>query len=511
MPTLLDDPLLAAVNAITVLVLLWDMFLAGHIAQHRDAPPPFAAVTGLIGLLVAPALLVQVVGASILTGRAVHAIAWVWPAVLVLFVVQAAYATARRLVSPFIGVPILVYDAIVAASAIIRYGEGHGWGLPVVASALPAAETAVLGILTGTAALASPFAVAMPLVAPAYPARWRLSRGVRATFALLATAASALVMLEGVRGVRAVTSYADYDREPLRERAAADFALGLRLFPALDGPPPSVALRHDLALADSTGVTVLMVEIEPGGARLGALDSLARALEGRRSDSTLLVVEMGYAREDRERRRRNPAQYEAARLADLDRVVRRLRPDVLVPVPEPYGAGARRVGRVPPREWASYITLASARAKRLRPRTRIAVVASRFDAADSTLFAWAAAPGTPVDLLGFVLRPSFDGGVSLDARLHAADRWLRLAPGAKPVWVLPAGGYPGAHGERSQARALWGTIVWASARERVKGVVVSDAGDYEGRTGLRAPGGRLRSAAAVIARAERGLRETSTR
>ena len=511
MPTLLADPLLAAVNAITLLVLLWDMFLAGHIAQHRDAPRPFAAVTGLIGLLVAPALIAQVVGANILTGRAVHAIAWVWPLVLVLFVVQAGYATARRLVTPFIGVPILVYDVIIAASAVIRYGESRGWGLPTVALALPAAETAVLGLLTGAAALASPFALAMPLVAPAYPARWRLSRGIRAAFAVFATAASALVLLEGVRGVRAVTSYADYDREPLRERPAADFALGLRLLPALDGPPPALALRHDLALADSTGVAVLMLEIEPAGARFAALDSLARALEGRRSDSTLLIVEMGYGPDDAEARRRDAAAYDAARLADLDRVVRRLRPDVLVPLADPYGAGARRVGRVSPREWAAYLTRASARAKRLRPRTRVAVVAGRFDAADSVLFAWAAAPGSPIDVLGFGLRPSFDGGVSLDARLHAADRWLRLAPGTKPVWVLPASGYPGAHGERSQARALWGAIAWASARERVKGVVVADAGDYAGRTGLRAPGGRLRSAAAVITRAERGLRETATR
>lgn len=506
-PGLAADPVLTVVLLVSALVLLWNVFLAGQIAQLREAPPVFRGISGLVGLLLLPALFLHVVGANILTGRPIAAVQWVWPFVLLLFVAQAAYAAARRLVTRFIALPILAYDAFVAAAALVRWSEAHGWTVPTWAWAIPAAESAVLGIASGSAALASSYAIAMPLLAPAYPARWRLSKTVRATLALYAAGVTALLALELVRGARTVTSYAAYDDEPLRERAPSDFAIGLRVLPALDGAPPAVALRHDLALADSAGVRTLLVTLTPEGTRLAALDSLARALEGRRTDSTVLVVTLGYDRGDRAAWRRDAAGWQAARLSAVDRVVRRLRPDVLVPADDPYGTGARLVGRLSPREWAGWITDAATLTRRLRPRTQVGVAAGRYDAADSALFAWAASPGSPVDVLGLTLRPSFAGAVSLDARLRTADRWLRHAPSPKPVWVFAAGGYPVAHGQRSQSRAIWGTLVWASTQERVKGVIVADAGDYESLTGLRAPGGRVRPAAAVLSRAVRSLRE----
>lgn len=507
LPGLTLDPILAVVLGVSAAALLWNVFLAGQIAQLREAPSGFRAVSGLIGLLLPPALFVHVLGANILTGRAIASVQWIWPAVLVLFVAQAAYATARRLVTPFLGLPILLYDAFIAMAAVVRWSEAHGGTVPTWAWAISAAEAAVLGIPSGAAALSSALALAMPILSPAYPARWRLSKTVRLTLAIYAAGATALFALEMVRGARAVTSYAEYDDEPLRERAPSDFAIGLHVFPALGDAPPSLALRHDLALADSAGVRTLLVRLTPAGARIAALDSLASALEGRRSDSTVLVVALAYDRAERDQRRRSVGAWQDERLAAVDRIVRRLRPDILLPADDPYGVGERTLGHLAPRDWAQWIGVAAARSKRLRPRTRIAVSAARFDVADSVLFTWAASPGTPVDVLGLTLLPSFGGAVSLDARLHAADRWLRTAPAGKPVWVFSTGGYPLAHGQRSQARAIWGTMVWASAHERVKGVIVADAGDYDGRTGLRAPGGRVRPAAAVMSRAIRSLRE----
>ena len=74
--------------------------------------------------------------------------------------------------------------------------------------------------------------------------------------------------------------------------------------------------------------------------------------------------------------------------------------------------------------------------------------------------------------------------------------------------VLAAGGFPLAHGERSQREALWGTLAWATTHPEVRGVILADAADYGRITGLRATGGRLRPAVPLLAQGVRLLRET---
>src|SRR5688500_20194247 len=96
--------------AASLLVMLWDVFLAGQIGHLRRAPRFFRGVTALAGLLIAPAVLVAVASASILNGRAIHIIAWVWPLTLLIFALQALYAVGRRRVTPCIGVAIAAVD-----------------------------------------------------------------------------------------------------------------------------------------------------------------------------------------------------------------------------------------------------------------------------------------------------------------------------------------------------------------------------------------------------------------
>ena len=80
-------------------------------------------------------------------------------------------------------------------------------------------------------------------------------------------------------------------------------------------------------------------------------------------------------------------------------------------------------------------------------------------------------------------------------------------PPAKEHWVFAAGGYPLAHGELSQARAIWAALAWATAHPAIKGLVVYEAGDYGQARGLRAPSGRLRPATFAVLRALKALRE----
>jgi hypothetical protein len=141
-------------------------------------------------------------------------------------------------------------------------------------------------------------------------------------------------------------------------------------------------------------------------------------------------------------------------------------------------------------------------------RVRVGVAASAFVGADSALYVWANRPDVPIDFPGFSFYPSYDGGGSLAARLHVADRWVRGT--TKSQWVFSSGAYPVTHGEASQARALWGTLAWATSHQPVKGLIVESAGDYDALTGLRAPGGRVRPALATLERAVAALAETAS-
>jgi hypothetical protein len=295
--------------------------------------------------------------------------------------------------------------------------------------------------------------------------------------------------------------------EHLQERPEGDFEIGLKIFEDMGGPPATLAVRNDLALADTLGVTTVNVVIIPEQMDRAALDSLARVLEMVRNDSTQIMVTLGYARKLIPLPGRS--FHDAARLRTIDQIVRRLRPDVLIPAQDPYDAGTRAAGQHPPEYWESYLTRAAAIVQRVRPRTKIGVSASAYDRRDSTLYAWAAAPGSPIDLVGFTLFPSPSGVRTLDAARGAADRWMSVSSSSKDHWIFAAGGYPEAHGEASQERAIWAALAWGTSRPMIKGLIVSEAGDYGVIRGLRAADGHLRRATFAIMRAMKGLREST--
>jgi hypothetical protein len=114
-----------------------------------------------------------------------------------------------------------------------------------------------------------------------------------------------------------------------------------------------------------------------------------------------------------------------------------------------------------------------------------------------------------VDVVGFTLYPSSGGVRTLDAAKGAADRWMAVSRSPKDHWVFATGGYPEAHGEASQERAVWSSLAWATSRPALKGVIVSEAGDYGVIRGLRAADGHLRRATFAVMKAMRGLRESA--
>lgn len=492
--------------ALSVAMIAWDILMAGRIAQLRRIPRGFQAITGIAGLLLVPALVVAYTAQSLLYGRAIFLVAWLWPFTTLLFVLQTIYALGRRLVTPLLGFPLLVYNVIIATVAVTKFVITRGQDPMQFGLALNAAQASMLGTFFGAPALWNPIYIQVPIFAPSLPARWGFTRLARVALAGAAIAMTALVVIEIPGAYAGVRSYAVHEKDRLQEHPQGDFRIGLKIFPDLRSGPPPLAIKNDLALADTLGVDAISVVIDPEAARGVALDSLARSIEEARTDSTLLIVSLGYPKKGEEEFKRSRDTYTVARLKDIDRIARRLKPDYLIPAVDPLGEGVRILREERPEYWIDYFTRAAKLAHYIYPRIKVSVPMSSYGTRDSTLYAWAARPGSGIDVIGFSLFPGFDGARSLDTHTRVASRWMKQFPKPKEHWVFAAGGYPLVHGEASQRLAIKDILAWATAEAPIKGLVVYEGGDYNTVRGLRAPGGRLRPATGEVIKAEKGLR-----
>lgn len=495
--------------ALTVIILVWNIVLAGRIAQNSQAPRTFQAISGLAALLVLPGLLLTLATSTIITGRAVVTMDWVWPAVLILFAAQATYAFFRRLVNPVWGLFIMSYDLLIAAVGVVRYLVAHGHSPAEPLVALIAAQSVAMVFATGTAnVLATPFFLNMPLVAPAFPALRKLTVMFRAFMTVYAAMWLVFILVIGLpRAIVQLRNYEGHRRDQLRERPDADFAIGVKILPDVANPPPPPAIRSDSALVDTLDVDAIQVVIAPGASK-AALDSLAKVVDPSRRGAQSLIVAIGYRGKLLPELGKVRLDDEL-RLATLKRAIDRLHPDIVLPAEDPYGAGLRAVGTLTPERWEQYLTQAAQVAKAADKNVKVGVAASSYTRADSALYAWAASPNSPIDIVGFSLFPSpyVGGGIQADTR--TADRWMRVTPPRKPHWVFATGGFPLAYGENSQFNAVWEVMAWATDHPSIKGLIVYEAGDYGQARGLRAPNGRLRPVTTAVMRAIRGLRESA--
>ena len=488
--------------ALSAVFLLWNILLAGRITSQRFIPPLLAALTAVGGLLIAPALLVFITSTSLMTGRPVSAIGWIWPVTATLIALQALYATVTRLVTPIVGIPILVYDVVVAGVALASYLVAQGETESVPLLTLVAASTSALATVGGPAAALSPLHVTVPLLSPAHPSRWRLIAGWRVAVALLAGAWAVLVVAELPRGARAVSGYRTFANAELRLRPDEPFSVGLEILPPLDAPPLAANVRNDLTLVSDGELGAVLVTLDDDGVGNLALDSLRRVLEPYRRDSLLLLIGIPTPRSGDVAR---PAGGESAYLARIARTVTRLRPDYLVVLEDGMAPDSRPrgSGRVSVRE--ARLRAVAATVRDAGGRTKVAMAVTP-GVRDSAIYAWAASSSSPLDAVGFSLLADAGGGPRLAARLRTAERWMRASGGAKEHWVFRAGGIPLIHGDLTQDHALTGLLGWAMGRPGIRGIIVTHAGDYGSLRGLRAPSGRIRPAAATLFRAGKEAR-----
>ncbi len=498
-------PVAAAHIVLSLLALAWNVVIAGRVARWRETPRALGALSAIAGLAIIPALIIVVASSSLLEGRALYAAAWIWPVVATIVAVQAIYALVARLVAPPIGTAIAAYDVVLAVAYAARYFMYAGAPISGAFVGLAAAPVTALGIFIAPLAWAQPLAMFVPLLSPATPPPRRLGTLLRSVVALAAAGWLALVLAALPESERAVASYARYDGARLQERPKGDLVIGLKILPTVNDEPSPLALTSDLGLADSLGVGALGVYFSPTVTN-AALDSLARSLDDQRGGRTLLVAldlrdAPAIATLDAR------SKWLRRRLSVLERVVRRLKPDYLVPALDPFGDAARALGPLPLREWERYFGDAMAIAKRADPDVTVLAHAGGVTERDSALVAWALDTTSPIEGIGIVLRPSYDGAASLEARMATFDRWLRGAAPVHEVWAIGAEALPMLHGEVSQRRALWGAMAWATRHATVQGLLVLQSSDYDAPVGLRAPGGRRRIGAGAVARAIKALGE----
>ncbi|HEY7895103.1 MAG TPA: hypothetical protein VIC24_09410 [Gemmatimonadaceae bacterium] len=485
------------------LVLIWNLWVAGRAARVQGLPQALAFLSALGGLLLLPALVVLLVSTSLLTGAALFSVAWIWPATVALVTAQAAYSLGRRRASVPVGVAIVSYDFLLTLIAFAHWLDfvGAAPGTPLLT--LLAADRSAIAISAQSMALVMPWFLYLPIFAPVTPGRPNGRMLVRGTMALLAAAWTVLIVLQVPSAARAVHSYDRYARERLQEHPDSDFVVGVKVFPTLSDPPTPVSLTSDLGLADSIGAGALTMYFTPKGASAATLDSVEHVMDDVRG--TRRVIAALDLSDERPVPVAERESYLRARVADVERIARRLHPDFVVPVIDPNGAAARAIGAIPVTTWEAYLRAASAVAHgdSTADSTEVRVLAhvGGFGAADSALYAWSASSASPVDAVSVSLYPWLSGAVTLDARMRTVDEWARAARSSKPVWVLEAGGFPLAHGEDSQARAFWGVLAWATSRTAIKGLIAYQASDYRVPMGLRTSAGRLRPAAAVLRRA----------
>jgi hypothetical protein len=247
-------------------ILIWDVVLTARIAQVRALPRAFVALSAMAGFLVVPALIIHLAATSSITGRAIISVDWIWPLTVVLFAVQALYAASRRLVNPFLGFFIAAYDVLIASDAVLRFIASRGTPLPSVALIFLAATTAAFTVVTQSPlVLGSPFFFFTPMIAPAFPALRRSAATFRLVLAVIAGGWIVIFLTSINPADQAVNSYAVHNplTEHLQERPEGDFEIGLKIFEDMGGPPATLAVRNDLALADTLGVTTVNVVIIP--------------------------------------------------------------------------------------------------------------------------------------------------------------------------------------------------------------------------------------------------------
>ncbi len=447
--------------AVVVIGAAWNVIEGGRAAQSLKLSRLHRTLAALVGFLTVPALLLWVAAHAAETARAIHIMHPLLAVVAFLALLLAITAAVTRRTHWMVALPAAAWNAVVFLVASVTIAGEHAV-MPWTLQAVTVTHASALALWLGPTTLVGAWLAPLPLVIGAASGSGALRRAAHRVLAVCMAAAVVVVARAYPRALDATVGYAQFGAARAEASDASAIVTALSILPVVNAAPSAAALRADLEFADTLGVGALFMRVADGGGTAVALDSLQRALEPARRDSTLVMVSI------------NPTA------RGVEAVMRRIRPDYLV---------LRDVRTVADARDAATLV------HRLRPATHVAVLVRGDVASDAAIVTDAG--GFGIDAVMLLLTPGLRGARGDADGLDTLDSWMARATVRREYWVL-AEGAPLSFGELAQQRLYRHVLLWAAARSGVYGVVVAQAGDYVRVTGLRAADGRWRPAAAEL-------------
>lgn len=476
----------AAVAAALAVLAVWTTWCGGTVARVPTAGPLHRGLAGLAALLVLPAAIVALALGGAETATIVREGAWLWPLTCAAALPQPLAALRRSRAPAWLVGPVAGWNAVAMLDAAARATDALGLMVPDALVPLLHAPRAGWTMALGPVALVAPWTLWIPLLVPIRPPRMRPARIAQALLALVASLGLGATVAGGMALVPVPASYARFGAEPMRERPAGDFAVGVGILPTVAETPPAAVARLDVSALSLLEVTALHVEVSARAAR-SALDSLGRILEPHRLTGGAIVVTL----------RDLPAEGPADSVATAAVAQRTAATTIVVSGPWEAAPVDRLASRVARR----------AAAARLAGRRGVQVAVA-VSAADKRRHAWVADPANGVDEVVLVLEPDPFGTAGLARQLATWSAWIAETESTRRYWLRGSGAVPAAHGARSQRQAVRGALAWATSEPRVRGAFVADATDHGSLDGLRTAARLWRPGAGTVLQAGRSIRET---
>lgn len=487
----------AALGAWTAALIGWNLSVGAQLSALPGSSRMQRVVAGLAAFLCVPALAIALLAPGATGARVLGPLIWLWPVVTLGFAVQSLTAIARTRGSLLVAAALLLFNGVAAWTATTRWLAGEGIALPLWVLTPGMAVASVTASLAGAWAFAWGTVPVLPLLVPVTPAPQRLGRAVRVVLAVGCAAAVSATVLALPRAHEMLRATRALDTGVAEVSARSELAIGFTVFGPVIGSPSGALARADVALADSLGATAVGVTLVDG-VTTAALDSVARAVEPRR-DSIALVVSLRLPSGDAAR-----AVEGEQTDATIERIVRRVRPSVLLPAaPVSLGPPTRSLD-----EWKAFYRRAAAAAHRANRRVVIALATDASSPTDSALVDWVMRGQTPVGAVALTVGDASDPGRFADA-LNALARWASLARTVPDVWIVGVPAAPDLTGEVVQQQLVRHALLWGAAHSWVRGVIAGEASDIITASGLRTASGRARRALAEVATALRLQREAT--